>query len=211
MTVEEVLKLKSEYFDKEGYHFPPIEHRLEAYSSALLYSFIRKYKPTSVLGIGTWEGGSTWLMMAALLKNKKKFNYVASELLDDKRKETTLNCFAKNGKSPIMIGDITKNLDKVPEKIDLLYSDTDHDLDTIKWIVENIFPRLTQGALVVFHDWAVQEINGELVGKGNYGQGGWDETTYLMDLIRENKLPFKKLFWTFKNPGLEETAFWETE
>lgn len=216
MNNNEVVQLVDKYFRSEGYIFPTdFEHRFDRDSSAILYSLIRHYKPKNCLAIGTWEGGSTCVMMAAMLKNKNKANYVASELLDDKRMEAEQNCIKKNKVAPTMIGDITKNLNKVPKELDFLFVDTDHDFDTTKWIFENIMPRVKKGALVAFHDWAVEEKNGEIIGKGADGQGGWPETEYMMDLWRKKKLPFKKLYWGYNNPLWEgmwhpcESAFWE--
>jgi len=148
-------------------------------------------------------------------KNKRKFNYVASEIANDLRNETYRNVKEICGDGPRMIGDITKNLERIPQKIDFLMIDTDHDLDTTKWIVENIFPHVQKGALISIHDWAVQEIDGKLVGKGDQGIGGWAETDYYMDLIREDKWPFKKVYWTYNNPAWFimgsswESGFWE--
>jgi|GEM_PF-6657559 len=218
MTHDQIEELCKKYFDQEGYTFPThFEHRLEERSSRILYSLIRHFKPTSALGMGTWHGGSTCVMMAAFLKNGNKFKYVASELLDELRASTERNCIEKNGVAPAMIGDITKNLDKVPKTLDFIYHDTDHDLETTKWIHENIFPRIKKGSLVAMHDWAVEfNEEGKLWGKGGGGTGGWPETQYWMDEYEKGTLGLKPYFWTWKktNYGLnggEETAFWIKE
>lgn len=213
MTNGEMTDLNLKYFLKEGYSFPvEFEHRLDQDSSACLYSLVRKYNPKKVLHIGTWEGGSTCVIMAALLKNKeedgKDFLYVASELLDDKRACTYTHCMEKHGTAPLMIGDITKNLDKVPSKIDFLFSDHDHDWDTTAWEFDNIMPRVKKGSLICFHDWAVEELSdGRWNGKGIDGAGGWPETQYIMDLHAAGKLPMEKLWWNYHNPDAWETGF----
>lgn len=208
MTKEEIDLLVERYFNKEGYTFPGyFEHRLEPVSSGIMYSIIRKFKPKRCLEIGAWHGGSACLIMGALLKNDQPFEFYSSELLDDLRNETEDNVFRKFGQTPIMLGDITKNLGRLPE-LDFVFVDTDHDLNTTKWIVEHIWPLLKPGALFCMHDWAVVSEAGKLKGKGDLGVGGWPETQYLMDLHEQKKFPFEKIFWTYKVTGNEESGFW---
>lgn len=213
MKNEEVMEMVQEYFVGDRYEFPgDFEHRVDPDSSAVLYSFIRKFKPTSVLSIGTWKGGSACIIMSALLENQKEdkrkkktvkpFVYVASEIDDTLRRDTHDNVKKKCGKAPTMIGDITENLKGVPKEIDFLFHDTNHDAETTDWVVKNIFPRIEIGAYVVFHDWAVYEDEeGNWLGKGDGGVGGWPETEYLLDLHRKGELPLEKVYWNFKNPG----------
>lgn len=215
MTNSEIQVLVDKYFDAEGYTFPTeFEHRFDPDSSAILYSLLRLLQPRNCLAVGTWEGGSTCVIMAALLKNGKKFKYTASELLDDKRLKTEANCLTKNGKVPVMIGDITKNLDKVPSGLDFLFLDHNHERETAQWIFDNIFPRLKDGAFVAMHDWAVWEEGEQWVGKGPNGTGGWPETELFLELHREGKLPLEKIYWLYKNrirdesPDNWEGAFW---
>ena len=107
-----------------------------------------------------------------------------------------------------MIGDITKNLRRVQKELGFLFIDTDHDSETIKWIIDKVFPRCRKGALIGIHDWAVEEKDGKLIGKGADGVGGWDETNYLIDLIEKGELPLKKLYWTYEDDPTIETGFW---
>lgn len=210
MTNEEERLLEEKYFYKEGYTFPShFEHRVDQDSLKAIYSHVRKEKPRNSLQIGCWEGGTTLTILAALLKNNKKFTFVASELLEDKRENTKQHCIEKFNVYPVMIGDITKCLDQVPEEIDFLYHDTDHDLETTKWVFDNIFPRLKDGALVIFHDWAVTDNNGVWLGKGENGSGGWPETEYMLELHRQGKLPLEKVYWNYKNPGNWETGIFK--
>lgn len=212
MNNDEVLGLVNRYFKTEWLDgFPGgFEHRLDPDSSAIMYSLIREFKPTSVLEIGSWLGGSTNVMMRALLKNKNDFRFICSELDDERRLETEKNVRINAGEAPEMIGDITKNKDFIPE-LDFLFVDTDHDLNTTIWIVENIWPKLKKGAIFSMHDWAVEEVDGKLIGKGPNGTGGWPETNYLMDLIREDKFPFEKIHWTWQNPLVSnQSKYWET-
>lgn len=201
MTNEEVMALNEKYFNAEGYTFPThYEHRVDPDSSAVIYSMIREFKPTNILQAGCWKGGTTGVMMAALLKNNKEFKFVASEILDDLRAETAFNVEAKCGQAPEMIGDISKYIPT--EEIDCFYHDTNHDRETTEMVFRNIVPNLKKGALVMFHDWAVTENeNGEWLGKGDNGVGGWPETEYMLELHRAGKFPFEPVYWNYKNPG----------
>lgn len=201
MTNEEVDALVKKYFDAEGYTFPGhYEHRVDPKSSAVIYAMVREYQPTAVGHAGTWRGGSTGVIMAALLKNGKKFSYVASELMDDLRAETEANVAQHTGQAPVMIGDITKDFDKLPKVMDCFYHDTNHDRETTESVVKNVFPRIKKGGLVMFHDWAVTEQGDKWVGK----DGMWPETEYLLELHAKGELPLEKVYWNYNNPGGEE-------
>lgn len=213
MTNEEVYALYPEHtvdfmeLIVEDYKMPKdFEHRVEGRSLLAIYSFLRKVNPTNCLQIGCWEGGTTNVIMHALKKNGWEFRFVASELLDDKRESTRKHVLRDTGLEPEMVGDCTTSIPDDLQEIDFFYHDTDHDTETTKWVVKNIFPRLKDGALVIFHDWAVTDKDGEWVGKGEGGVGGWGETEYLIDLHRQGKLPLKKVYWNYGNPGQEETG-----
>lgn len=205
-----INKLVFQYFTQDKVILPDwFERRVDNESSAILYSLIRETKPKSVLEIGTWNGGTTTLILSALQKNGGKFTFVASELLDDKRQITKDNAERVCGLSPVLIGDITRNLDKVPKTLDFLFVDTSHDLDTTKWIIENIWPRVVRGGIFAMHDWPVREVNGEIRSKEMDGIGNcWPETNYLIDLIKEGKFPFEPIYWTYRGQGSPEAGFW---
>lgn len=190
--------------DGGSYYFPSFEHRVDSVSSVTLYSLIRYYKSSRCLEIGTWFGGLTRMIMSALLKGKRSFQFVASELVTDLQISTLRNCLQECGASPTMVGDITNcSLKSLPSNIELLIIDTSHDESTTAFIVKNIFRRLRQGALVVIHDWAVKEIDGEWLPK----EGSWPETQYLIDLHNKGKLPLEKLYWNFVEQGGPEMGF----
>lgn len=206
MTKEEMEKLVKRYF---RYRFPTdFEHRYEPHSSAQCYALIRKFKPTSVLEFGTSRGGATCFIQHALMKNKKPFVFVASEKEKELRKAAKRNVLKRCGKAPKFIGAIEENLDKVPKSLDFVFIDTDHDIENTKWYLKHIIPRIKKGGLVAIHDWAVAEVDGKLVGKGHQGEGGWDETNYLMELYQNKRLPLEKLYWNYEEGERREGSFW---
>lgn len=136
-----------------------------------------------IVEIGSYVGGSSiFLASAATGKNGMLYcvdtwkNEAMSEGLRD-----TYNEFTKNTKTyekwivPLRgeSVEVAKNFDK---EIDLLFIDGDHSYEAVKSDVEAWFPKLKNGAIVVFHDygWAegVKRVVKEMVkpiqiGKGN--------------------------------------------
>ena len=136
-----------------------------------------------IVEVGSYVGGSsTFLASAATEKNGMLYrvdtwkNEAMSEGLRD-----TYNEFTKNTKTyekwivPLRgeSVEVAKNFDK---EIDLLFIDGDHSYEAVKSDVEAWFPKLKDGAIVVFHDygWAegVKRVVKEMVkpiqiGKGN--------------------------------------------
>lgn len=205
-----INELVYKYFAQDKVILPDwFERRLDNESSTILYSLVREKKPKSILEIGTFHGGTTLLILSALIKNKGNFTFVASELIDERRNITKDNVERLCGTSPVLIGDITKNLDKVPKALDFLFVDTDHDLDTTKWIVENIWPRLVKESIFAMHDWPVREVDGEIRSKEMDQIGNcWPETNYLIELIKDKRFPFKPIYWTYRGQGSPESGFW---
>lgn len=197
MNLKKMKALVEKYWVGDGYVPPEMtEHRVDLeWSEPIIYSMIRKYKPTSLLEFGTSYGGTACLTMSALLKNGVPFNYVASEMDQAVLEECHTNILKSCGQAPFLIGKIEDNLDLVPDELDYVLIDTNHDLDNCKWYMKNIIPRVKKGGLVIIHDWAVREINGELVYENNDGTGY--EIVYLMDLYKKGELPLKKLYWSW--------------
>ena len=204
MTNEEIDALVEKYWKPINYNFADedFEHRFEEVSSGMMYSLIREYKPTNVVALGTSFGGSTLIITAALLANKKPYKYLASEIADDLRKLTEEHVIKKYKVAPTLIGDLTEYAD-YPDEIDFLFHDTNHDLETTRWVFENIMPKVKKGALVIFHDWPVAEhASGEWVAK----EGMWPETKYMLELKKKGKLPLEKVYFNWELGSCLETG-----
>lgn len=205
MTTKEINSLVEQYWNPIHYNFADenFEHRFEPVSSGMMYSLIRNYKPKNVVALGTSFGGSTCIIMSALLANKRKFKYLASEIVDDLREATRAHVIQKCGQAPELIGDLTK-YENYPDDIDFLFHDTNHDRATTEWVFENIVPKVKKGGLVIFHDWAVKEKGGKWVGK----DGMWPETEYMIELYDKGVFPFKKVYFNYElGSGLETGVF----
>ena len=205
MTPNEIEALNSKYWAKANYNFGDegFEHRFEEVSSAMMYSLIREYKPTNVVALGTSHGGSTCIITAALLANKRSYKYLAAEIADDLREETRDNVMRKYNVAPELIGDLTKYRN-YPKDIDFLFHDTNHDRETTEWVFKNIVPKVKKGGLVIFHDWPVKEEGDKWVTKN----GSWPETTYMLELKERGELPLEKVYFNAElGTGLETGVF----
>jgi predicted O-methyltransferase YrrM len=224
-TRDEMLALIEKYYKAEGY-IPPnyFEHRCDMeYSEQCYYTLVRDFKPVSCLEFGGSYGGSVCVNLAALEKNGEPYKYVVSEKDPETFKQCVANVtrFAQehNYKVPEFVGAIEDNLDKVPEKLDYVFIDTNHDLENCQWYIKNIFPRLVDGALVQIHDWAIldNKENGELIWQRNENERKEaGEIQLLLELLAKGELPLYRLYWTWgdgvrtSRGGFEEAAssFW---
>lgn len=225
MTKQELRDLVEKYFVGDKHQFPDwmsyeageTEVRYDYDSSKLCYSLIRHFKPTSVFECGASFGHSTIFITDALLKNGKPFKFVSYEFEQPIYEAAKKNLIKRHGKlvPDLVFGDVTKNMDQVPDEIDFAFIDTNHEAESTKWYVENIFPRLKDGALVAIHDFAVEVLpNGKWNGKGPNGVGALEETQILMGLHEQGVLPLEPLYWNYHNPLFDgdnynwEASFW---
>jgi len=212
-TKDQIEALVSQHADNDKLTFPAhFEHRLDVISSKILYSLIREYKPQACLEFGTSWGGTTLVILKALVCNELPYKYIGFELADDLRRETLGNIthwLATKVANSIhfeLWGEITKNLHKVPKELDLAFIDPDWDEDIAKWTFENIIPRVKKGGLVCIHDWSVTK---DFVYEG----GSYRGISYFIDLFKQGKMPFKKVFsdWDWEEYKKQSIAlsFWE--
>lgn len=208
---EEIDELIERYFNADGYEFAVgFEHRYEPYSSKVCYSLIRLLKPTNVVEFGTSRGGATSFIQAALLKNGKPFNYLASEKEPDLLEAAKKHVMEKNGSIPTMVGDIQENIDKVPEIIDFAFIDSNHDEALTIWYLEHIIGRMRVGAVLALHDWDVKDgPDGTYTTKAGNGSTSFPETQLLFEMFKDGTFPFKRLYWTSERHPNTESSFWE--
>lgn len=224
-TKEDILALIEKYYKAEGY-VPPnwFEHRCDMeYSEQIYYSLVRDFKPVSCLEFGGSYGGSVCVNLAALNKNGEPFEYVVAEkypeILEQCKNNVTRFAKEHDYKLPTFVGPIEDNLDKVPKELDYVFIDTNHDEENCKWYLDNIFPRLKNGALVHIHDWAIKwnEDKTELIWQRNENERKEaGEIRLLLDMFVKHELPLLPLYWTWGDGvrpgrgGFEEAAssFW---
>lgn len=206
LTRMEINDLMDKYFHEEGYKFlDDYQHSLDRTCSKILYSIVRDYNPKTCLEFGTYRGGSACITVSALLKNKKPFEYIGFEIQEGAREETKNNILRECGIEIEIYGDITKNLDKIPKKLDFAFIDPEWDKEIAIWIYENLIPRVKKGGLVAIHDWSVSE---ELVYQG----GQFEGIKYFIELFKEGKMPLEKIFSVWDEPDFASNSialsFW---
>lgn len=168
-------------------------------SSKINYSFVRHLQPRVVVEFGTLTGRCTHDILRALIKNNQSFTFKAYEKEEDSRKRTQGNIDSIFTEGIIKIGgDITTATD-IPIGIDYLFIDNSHDKEIAKWVVEKLLPRCKIGCVVQIHDWNYPlGVNGRLL----------DETEYFVDLYKKDKLPLKKLYWTWESEEKRAQSSW---
>ena len=214
LTKNELNDLADKYWWKPVYEFPDdFEHSLDKISSRLLYCLLRKYKPKVCLELGTYSGGSACVIISALQKNENDFKYIGFEKVEESRVATEQHILQKCGLQTEIFGDITQNLDKVPQELDFVFIDCDWnkdgfpegEIDIAKWIFENLIPKVKKDGLVCIHDWSV---NRDLVYEG----GGYPGIFYFIKLFKEKKMPLEKLFAVWDEPEYKQSnialSFW---
>jgi hypothetical protein len=115
----------------------------------LTYLLIREFKPENIVEIAPCGGWSTtWLLNA--LKDNGFGNLFSYDLVDLATK--TVPSDLSKGRWTFIQGDITKNLNKLPSKIDYLFLDADHTANFARWYIRKLFPKLNLGVPVSIHD-----------------------------------------------------------
>lgn len=123
--------------------------RFDDIEAEITYLLIREFKPQTVVEISPADGWSTsWILNA--LKDNGSGKLYSYDLVDNATKNIPLP-LAKD-RWTFCAGDIKKNIDKLPEKIDYLFIDSDHSAEFAAWYIENIFSRLERGTPVSVHD-----------------------------------------------------------
>lgn len=117
--------------------------------SEITYLLIREFKPETIIEISPSGGWSTSWILNALKDNGfgKLYSY---DLVDNSTKNISLDL--SENRWIFYLGDIKKNVDKLPEKIDYLFIDSDHSARFAQWYIKNVFSKLKSGTPVSVHD-----------------------------------------------------------
>lgn len=203
MTKEQMNKIISQYEGEElGSSDTTWEGtQFDDRSAVINYSLVRHYKPKVIVEFGTRTGRCTHDILKALLKNGGKFDFHPYELEDENRQIAQENIELIFGDKAVIIGgDITKTTD-IPDNIDYLFIDNYHDMETTKWVFDTLIKKCVNGCLVQIHDIPLK-------GDFEVGKSGFIETSYIVDLHKDGKLPLEKLYWTYEEGGRMESSWW---
>ena len=126
-----------------------INPQLDDIEAEITYLLIREFKPNTVVEISPCGGWSTsWILHA--IKDNGFGQLYSYDIVDYSKKLVPRELF--ENRWSFIKGDIKKNIDKLPQKINYLFIDSDHSADFAQWYIQNIFPYLLNGTPISIHD-----------------------------------------------------------
>lgn len=133
---------------------PPEYHRqlkpqLDDLEAETTYLLLREFRPQTVVEIAPDGGWSTSWQLAALRDNGcgRLYSY---DLFDHCTR--TVPRELADGRWTFSQGDITRQLQQLPPRIDYLFMDCDHSAQFARWYLRELFPRLSPGTPISIHD-----------------------------------------------------------
>ncbi|MFX0142112.1 MAG: class I SAM-dependent methyltransferase, partial [Candidatus Hodarchaeota archaeon] len=122
---------------------------LDDIEAEIVYLLIREFKPENIVEISPGSGwSSSWILNA--IKDNKHGNLYSYDIIDKAQKFLPKNLASYSWN--FFQGDIKKNLNKLPDKIDYLFIDSDHSAKFCLWYIEKLFPKLKNNTLISVHD-----------------------------------------------------------
>lgn len=130
--------------------FQKILGEIEDVEAEITYLLIREEKPLVVVEASPKKGYSTGWILAAL-RNNQQGKLFSFDLINDAQ-ETFKNSLIAKNYWQFFKGDIKDNLDKIPNKINHLFMDSDHSGDFAQWYIKNLFPKVEPKGIIQVHD-----------------------------------------------------------
>lgn len=150
----------------------------------ILYLLIRSTKPQVVVEISPNYGYSTGFILLAMNRNNRGRLY--SFDLEEKFYQHALRNFARVGidtsRQQFLAGDVREVYEHVlPDKVDLLFMDSNHSYAFARWYIANLLPRVVEGGLIHAHDVLRYGVRPHL---GDEGEG-----RALWEFIQQQQIP----------------------
>lgn len=150
----------------------------------ILYLLIRCEKPQVVVEISPHYGYSTGFILLAM--NQNNLGRLFSFDLEERFHEHALRNFSRVGIDPsrqsFYSGNVREEYERVlPDRIDLLFMDSDHSYAFAEWYIAHLYPRVAEDGLIHAHDVLKYGIKPHLGDKGE-GKALWD-------FIRRRQIP----------------------
>lgn len=130
-------------------HGAVLKPQLDDLEAEITYLLLRDTCPQTVVEVSPCGGWSTSWILQALADNGQG-NLHSFDIVDFAPKNVPTQL--PRNRWQFHLGDVTKNVDKIPEGIDYLFVDSDHSSEFADWYIENLFPKLGPGAMVSVHD-----------------------------------------------------------
>jgi len=132
----DIVKIKQELIDIKGSELETANYY------EFLYLLTYFMKPKVVVELGTHRGVSMRYMMEG---------YPAAQFYTiDINPEAGI--FLKNTKAKVIIGNSSDMANKIPNDIDLLFEDTDHQYSTLNSEFRTYLPKMKSGGVIIFDD-----------------------------------------------------------
>jgi predicted O-methyltransferase YrrM len=122
---------------------------LDDIEAEITYLLVRACRPVSVVEISPSGGWSSLWILSALRDNGVGALH-SYDLVDDATKNVPDEL--GRGRWHFELGDVTRKLEALPERIDYLFMDSDHSAPFARWYLDALVPRLDDGALMSVHD-----------------------------------------------------------
>jgi len=133
----DIIKIKQELIDIKN---AELEFNDNHYEFLYLLSYFMK--PKVVVELGTHHGVS----MLYLIEGYNEAQFYTVDINPE------AGVFLKNTKTRIIIGDSAECADKIPNDIDLLFEDTDHQYSTLAREFKAYLPKMSEGGVMLFDD-----------------------------------------------------------
>lgn len=156
----------------------------------ITYLLIRQVKPEVVVEISPNYGYSTDFILLAMSKNAQGHLY--SFDLDERLHRHALKNFARVGIDAscqeFFAGDVREVYKRFfPDRVDLLFTDSDHSYVFAQWYISTLYPRVVEGGLIHAHDVLRYGVKPHL---GDEGEG-----RALWEFIRHRGIPESHLLY----------------
>jgi len=144
--------------------------------SEITYMFLRELVPENVVEFSPYHGYSTmWILNA--LKDNNSGTLFSFDLVDDSVRYVPDSL---KERWVFVKGDVKKNINRFPKKIDYLFIDSNHSKEFSQWYIKNIFP-MVGNIYISVHDVLKRHISGRLY----YG-----EAVEMLKWLKQNNIQY---------------------
>jgi predicted O-methyltransferase YrrM len=148
--------------------------QLDDVEAEVTYLRIRARRPEQVVEVSPFRGWSTsWILRA--LRDNGAGEVVSFDLVDDALRFVPGEL---RDRWRLVVGDVRRRLEEMPERIDYLFIDSDHRQAFAEWYIGELMPRLGAGSGASVHD--VFHGRGPARGRG--------EARIVLDWLEQNRI-----------------------
>lgn len=160
---------------------------VESFVGEILYEEVKKSKPEIIVEVGTGNGYSTTWMLLGVNENEH-----GRIITFDRQPRPQLwhQFYAQTPRIEKVLGEMHSHYDQVPEKIDMIFLDGDHQIHKIIRDFDLLEPRLSHEGSIFIHDISYLPKMGQCVKSFFKGED--------TDLMKEIGIKPSPLKWDYK-------------